>query len=95
VILEWIGVAVVLGLVRSFRRTLGSDDRDQNYLLRRLGDTSSTVQGNEAVPRLTVYPQLSPSRDVLGTTSSRSLTVFQEFRTNLHCLQKDAEPHRV
>jgi len=30
VILEWIVVLVVLSLARSFRRTLGNDDRDLN-----------------------------------------------------------------
>ena len=52
---EWTGVAVVLGLVRSFRRTLGSDDRDQNWPLRFPENASSIEQGIEAVPRANAY----------------------------------------
>ena len=45
----------MLGLVRPFRRTLGSGDRDPNPPLRFPEDAFSTEQGIKAVLRVDAY----------------------------------------
>jgi hypothetical protein len=64
--------------------------RDQIVTDTKLKKWSDSVQ-NEITTALMkkaggMYGRLSPPRDALGTASSRSLTVFQEFRMSPYCL---------